>query len=294
MPFEATNQRGLFTRAQAYDEGWTPRQLRRRLHAGRWKVVAGAALCDAGSDVGPWELAHAVLLTWSDAVISHHLAGVLHGFPIEGPLLATATVPMTKSRATAGMKPYRWPLAAEDVATLGRLPVTTELRTAVDLLRVLPWEDARALLAWLVTRQRLSTSRLEAEVHASPGRHGTAQLKRLLDSSRTGSLSAAEDRLHAILAAAGISGWVANAQLTLGRRVVVVDVLFAAARVVIEVDGFATHSSREAFQRDRSRQNDLVAAGYQVLRFTWDDVTRRPAAVVAQVRAALRRSSVGR
>ena len=65
------------------------------------------------------------------------------------------------------------------------------------------------------------------------------------------------------------------------------DVLFEQERVVIEVDGYGTHSSREAFQRDRTRQNELVAAGYRVLRFTWDDLDRRPAAVIRQVRTAL-------
>lgn len=294
VPFEATNHRGLFTRAHAYDDGWTKRQARRRLQSGRWKVVAGAALCDAATEIGPWELAHAVLLTWPDAVISHQLAGVLHGFPLDGPLLATATVPLANSRKTAGMKAYRWPLPPRDITMLGGLPITAERRTVVDLLRSLPWDEARALFAWVATRQRLSTNDLAAEVKATPGRVGTAQLRRHVRAARTRSLSAAEDRLHAILTAAGISGWVANAQLSIGRRKVVVDVLFAAARVVIEVDGYRTHSSREAFQRDRSRQNELVAAGYQVLRFTWDDLTRRPVAVVDQVRAALHQSSVGR
>ena len=164
---------------------------------------------------------------------------------------------------------------------LGRLPITTERRTALDLLRSMPWEEARELWAWLVTRQQLSLDDLMAELKTGAGRTGTAQLRRLATASRTGSLSPAEDRLHRLLAAARITGWTANARVQVGRRTVVVDVLFEAARVVIEVDGYRTHSSREAFQRDRSRQNDLVSAGYLVLRFTWEDLTRRPAVVVA-------------
>jgi very-short-patch-repair endonuclease len=73
--------------------------------------------------------------------------------------------------------------------------------------------------------------------------------------------------------------------------IAVVDVLFARERVVIEVDGYATHSDRQAFQRDRSRQNQLVAAGYTVLRFTWRDVAERPQHVVSTIRAALDRSA---
>ncbi|MDP9221070.1 MAG: type IV toxin-antitoxin system AbiEi family antitoxin domain-containing protein, partial [Actinomycetota bacterium] len=83
VPFEAVNQRGTFTRQQAYDEGWDARQVRRRLDAGRWKVVAGSALAAGQCEVGPWQLAFAVVLTWPGAVISHQLAGALHGFPVD-------------------------------------------------------------------------------------------------------------------------------------------------------------------------------------------------------------------
>ena len=54
-----------------------------------------------------------------------------------------------------------------------------------------------------------------------------------------------------------------------------IDVAFREQRIAIEVDGFAYHSDRARFQRDRSRQNLLVGLGWTVLRFTWDD--RNPA-----------------
>jgi very-short-patch-repair endonuclease len=56
---------------------------------------------------------------------------------------------------------------------------------------------------------------------------------------------------------------------------------------VIEIDGWAFHSDQERFQRDRSRQNRLVAAGWTVLRFTWSDLKDRPEAFVAAIRTAL-------
>jgi very-short-patch-repair endonuclease len=56
---------------------------------------------------------------------------------------------------------------------------------------------------------------------------------------------------------------------------------------VIEVDGRAHHTTPDRFERDRERQNALVAAGWTVLRFTWRDLTTRPSAVVATVRRML-------
>jgi very-short-patch-repair endonuclease len=61
-------------------------------------------------------------------------------------------------------------------------------------------------------------------------------------------------------------------------------VVFASAKLVVEVDGLAFHVTPERFQRDRQRQNRLVAAGWTVLRFTWMDLTERPSYVVASVR----------
>jgi very-short-patch-repair endonuclease len=58
---------------------------------------------------------------------------------------------------------------------------------------------------------------------------------------------------------------------------------------VIEFDGWRAHSSRGSFVHDRRRQNRLVAAGYVVLRFTWDDLMEQPGEVVRQIRLAASR-----
>ena len=64
--------------------------------------------------------------------------------------------------------------------------------------------------------------------------------------------------------------------------------LLRAAKVIVEIDGWAAHSDRVAFQRDRTRHSRLVAEGFVVLRFTWDDLTERPAYVLSTLRRALR------
>jgi very-short-patch-repair endonuclease len=66
-----------------------------------------------------------------------------------------------------------------------------------------------------------------------------------------------------------------------------VDFLWRSARLIAEVDGFAFHSSRDAFERDRERDGVLVAAGFRVLRVTWRQLTREPEAVLARLLRAL-------
>ena len=54
-----------------------------------------------------------------------------------------------------------------------------------------------------------------------------------------------------------------------------VDFLWEAERLVVEVDGCATHGNRAAFEDDRSRDAALQTLGYQVVRFTWRQIARR-------------------
>jgi very-short-patch-repair endonuclease len=69
--------------------------------------------------------------------------------------------------------------------------------------------------------------------------------------------------------------------------VIVPDLLFVASKLIVEVDGYAFHSSRSAFEVDRTRQNLLVAAGYRVLRITWQRLLNDLDGVMAEIRAAL-------
>jgi very-short-patch-repair endonuclease len=50
---------------------------------------------------------------------------------------------------------------------------------------------------------------------------------------------------------------------------------------VVEVDGWAFHRTRRAFERDRERDAFLAAGGIRVLRFTHRQVTGEPALVAA-------------
>ena len=62
---------------------------------------------------------------------------------------------------------------------------------------------------------------------------------------------------------------------------------FRGPKVAIEVDGFAFHSGPVEFQVDRERQNNIALLGWQVLRFTWLDLTEYPQRVLAVIRSAI-------
>jgi len=66
-----------------------------------------------------------------------------------------------------------------------------------------------------------------------------------------------------------------------------VDLVWRGAKLVAEIDGYAFHSSRNSFERDRSRDALLAGGGWRVVRFTWRQIVDEPEAVIARLAAAL-------
>ena len=286
VPSVARRQAGVFTREQALAEGWTPRQVERRRERRRWNRVVGPVLT---ADPGPPSaaaLAWAVHLLWPDAVVALRTAAQLWRLPVRDDGLAhvLTTVP---GRRASGARVRTGPVGALAVWQ-GSVLVTSRTRTVLDCLALLPDDESLDLYAWATTRGLVTRDDVAAELRDRFGRPGAGRLRRLLALTRTGAVSSAEVLLHRLLRRAGVTGWRAGAEVhDEAGPVGVVDLLFETARVVVEVDGERAHSGRTAFVADRRRQNRLVNAGYRVLRFTWWDLTERPAAVVAEIRAAL-------
>ena len=95
--------------------------------------------------------------------------------------------------------------------------------------------------------------------------------------------SEAEGRLLALVRAARLSRPELNVRVA-GHEV---DFLWREVGLVVEVDGFAFHSSREAFERDRLRDAELQAHGFTVMRVTWRQLVDTPEALVARLAAVL-------
>jgi hypothetical protein len=60
---------------------------------------------------------------------------------------------------------------------------------------------------------------------------------------------------------------------------------------VVELQGYAYHSDREAFERDHVRFARLRLAGCEVLALTWRQVAREPAWVAAALATLLTRTA---
>jgi very-short-patch-repair endonuclease len=122
------------------------------------------------------------------------------------------------------------------------------------------------------------------------GARGMGRSGALLRAAADRADSAAERLLQRILRAAGITGWVA--QHPVGAYFV--DVTFPRCRVAVEVDGWAWHVDVERFRADRRKGNALARTGWDLLRFTWHELSDQPAAVVSEIRAAVDHAQRGR
>lgn len=183
------------------------------------------------------------------------------------PGVAEVTVPWTRSRrCPPDVVLRRRNLDPVDLVVLRGLPVTALPLTVLDAAAALGNDSGRPLVDRALQR-RVSFGQL----HAADG-----------------ACSQAERVTHRLLRGARIDGWVANHLVVLSGVEYWVDIAFVERRLAIEVDGWAWHCGVDRFVHDRRRQNAVILAGWTVLRFTWHDLTSRPQAVVAQIRAALR------
>jgi very-short-patch-repair endonuclease len=65
------------------------------------------------------------------------------------------------------------------------------------------------------------------------------------------------------------------------------DAVWPAQKVVVEVDGWQGHRTPAQLERDHQRDLELRAAGYIILRYTWRQLTKTPAAVARDLRRYL-------
>lgn len=279
---------GLATRDQLRRIGVSDRTLDRRTREGLLTPLGGHVLALPGVPLDLTTRTRAAVLALPGAIPTGPSAAALLGpGPWEG--LDLGDLPWLvhpRSRAV----PARF-VTRPTCRTVraGGLLVASPRDTVVDLARGWPYDHAllvtqRALQLRVLSFDDLTTA------HAGMTRYtGNAQLGRLIAALAEGTRSEAERLLVALLRQAGISGWVANHRVRAAGRGYEIDVAFPAVRLAIEVDGQAFHSDARAFHRDRRRQNDLVRAGWTVLRFTWADLSREPERVVAEVLDALHR-----
>lgn len=250
----AASQRGVITSQQLADLEVAPSSIRRKVAAGTLHRIHRGVYLLGHTAAAPLAMELAALLACGPtAALSHWTAAALYRIlaRIDGPI--HVTVPDRRCRPRPGVQPHFAPLPDEEVMTTQGLKVTTPQRTLQDLR---PFLDPAAY----------ERAQNEAQVlHLIPRNQAEPGITR----------SQAERRLLTLLRRAGLPPTNTNTRIK-GHEV---DVLFQDQKLIVEVDGYAAHGTRLAFENDRRRDAQLTAAGYRVMRITWRQLTQEPEAV---------------
>ena len=202
-----------------------------------------------------------------------------------------AVAPSCTRASSPGVRFVRRVVAPEHRVVVDGLLATTRAVTALDAAVALGGADGRRLLDRAL-QERVSLEAVRRAHAGRPRRRGARAAALLLDAAADRTASEAERRMVGLLAAAGLVAQV-NLVVRCRGRVVVLDVAFPAARVAVEVRGWAFHRDRDAFVHDSRRRNLLLLDGWLVLEVSWEDLLERPAEVLAEIREAVLARSAG-
>ena len=291
----AARQHGVFSRAQALELGVVAGEIKWRLHTQRWSLIFPKVYRLAGTPETWNQHAMAACLHWEpDAALSHRAAAKIRAIGGLRHARVEITVSRDRNRARCtGIVVHRpvEPIPSQDYTTVDGIPVTKPARTLLDLASMESERWTARFLDDALRRRLVSLSFLERWL-ADPRRarhRGAPMLRRLVEERATRGLteSPLEARALTLLRQAGLPiPMLQYAVEHAGRFVARLDFAYPEHRVAIEVDGFRYHDTRESFDAERARGNELQAIGWRVLRITSQHLDQFPEDVADWVRRA--------
>lgn len=291
--FEAVARRdGIFSWSQATEFGLSKSDIAAGLRNGSWRRYEGVYQLAGANTTDQSRLRAVLIRAGKDALATGPSALALWKFDAIGdgwkqhgrPYIQ---IPPNRHLELEGVEILREP--APTCRTIDGIDVVTRDKAVIDSLRLLPDEDGREVLHRALQLRWIDLQKLEYWTALLFRRRGVAQLKAHLADARTGTHAESERRMVRILRRARIKGWQVNVAVHDEAGLIGYgDFVFEKSRIVLEVDGRAWHTTPDRFQRDRTRQNRLVKAGWKVLRYTWQDLTERPDQIAMQIKSLVR------
>jgi very-short-patch-repair endonuclease len=270
----------VFTRAQAFAAGWTPRRIRTELTSGRWVQLAPGRYVEASSLVGasPEKLhaIHAMARGFGRQLVIHReSAACLHGLRVLSPPARVATA-----------KPASFPSA--DIVSARAMNLTTPARTVIDVARF------RGIEAGLVVADSAIAQRLldRATLTARLAEMGRCQSRKLAEVVAAEASGLAESAFESVSRYRLLRGGIPRPELQARLMNYRVDFLWRAQAVIGEADGLTKYGTDERTVRariraERERQRALEDAGYIIVRWLWDEIWNTPQIVVERLRRKL-------
>ena len=286
---------GVVTRQQALDCGVSSRQLRpgpHRLVRLRKDVFADAALLADGDVVVRTALAvaGARLVHAVDLVAVGPTAALLHGIPLLGPAPVRLHLGERKPDRPSHHGASTTLPPAQVVGVAG-VPATSLARTAVDVARR-RGAAAGVVAADAVLARDVPRAALETVLEGMPRWSGVQHAREATGFADRRAESPLESLGRWRFAEHGLpppdlQAWLGDDVEAFAR----VDHHWKAHRTVAEADGALKYARPVDLFEEKRREDRLRDAGYEVVRYTWDEALLRPEVLAARVRRAFDRAA---
>lgn len=206
-------------------------------------------------------------------VLSHTSAALHHGWAVkevpDKPHVAVRRKRNLRPEQRRRVHAHYQDLMPDDVAGIA----TSKELTLQQCLRLLPFDAALAVADSALRADDVAALRRAAATARGPG---SSKVRRVARLARKESANPFESVLRAI--ALDVDGLHVAPQrlITDVEPWVCPDLVDTELRIVLEADSFEWHGDRAALRNDARRYDRLVAAGWLVLRFAWEDVMFDP------------------
>lgn len=285
----ARRQGGVVTRSQLRELGMPNRTLTRRVSDGDWVAIGRNILVAPGTPDSLATRSRIVGLQVPRAILTGPSTAALVGGRVwEG--TALGRVPWLIHRQRDARARYlNHPFVQTRLIGPWRVARTTD--AVIDMFRLLPPSESRTLDYRAMQCRTISLSELNSSADRSSGFAGNPQLRAVIAELGLGIRSEGERLLVGLAKRSGFAGWVCSHSVLIRSCHYELDMAFPKIRLAVEVDGYAYHSARDRFLKDRRRQNNLVSAGWIILRFTWEDLTQYPDRTISLIRQEINQLS---
>jgi very-short-patch-repair endonuclease len=291
-------QFALITAKQARAVGISAQAVARRIASGEWTRVLPRVyrLTAAEVSLRQWALAP-VLWAGDGALASHTTAAALEGFTgVRSPRLAEIWVPARCKIRSDAVRVHRGTrLDRADRTTLDGIPVTTPIRTLIDISGRLEDPKLSSLLEDLLRRGVITEARLRARLAAlrSSGRTGAGRLAALLDARGDGRPleSELEALVWQIIVSTGVRLPERQYWITGAHQRYRLDFAWPDLKLGLECEGFEHHGGHVEWHNDRTRYAELADLRWRVIPVTWHAATRERDRVVGWIRNSVPRAA---
>jgi Transcriptional regulator, AbiEi antitoxin len=268
----ATKQNGNVTRAQLLDLGLNKHDIGYRVKVGRLYRVSRGVYAVGRRPVTAQEWASAaVLACGSGAALSHGSAMALWGYwrhwdkPYE--------VTVVGDRRTNGIRVHRsTTLRRRDVTTQLGIRVTTPAQTALDMSPRLNDKALKRTVNNMLHSLWSSKGEFEETLARHPSAPGAKRIARLIGLPGTPTRSGWEDEFPVFCERYGLPTPVMGAPI----GGYIVDALFVAERVIVELDRWPFHGDKIGFETDRERDAFMLTRRLVTVRITEERLDGRP------------------